>query len=61
VVVLVVLELQREKERVREVCEDSGKEKVQRRGPKLTVTGDGIGLQWRRGGLWLQQPGGVIC
>jgi hypothetical protein len=32
VVVLVALELQQEKERVREVCEGKGKEKVQRRG-----------------------------
>jgi hypothetical protein len=31
VVVLGVLELQREKERVREVCEGKGKEKVQMR------------------------------
>jgi hypothetical protein len=31
VVVLVVLELQREKERVREACGGKGKEKVQRR------------------------------
>jgi hypothetical protein len=31
VVILVVLELQREKERVKEACEGKGKEKVQRR------------------------------
>jgi hypothetical protein len=32
VVILIALELQREKEHVREVCEGKGKEKVQRRG-----------------------------
>jgi hypothetical protein len=38
-----------------------GRRRYRGGGSKLTVTGDEIRLQWRRGGLWLQQPGGVIC
>jgi hypothetical protein len=54
VVVLVVLELQREKEQVREVCEGKGKEKVQRRNQGV------VGAYYRSVALPFTSGGAVI-